>query len=223
MWDLWLAKHYRSFFPPKPYQGSKPFKLIHSIVWETIKANQNPIESSGNFHTEPIQTSSSNFKSIQFISSFPNLKNPIANRKRVRTCSKHPISNFVSHRKSLSYFLCFYFTIILCGNAKYYTDALQAPELKEAILEEIRALGKNKTWIMDLPGEKKTIGCKWIFTTKYKSMDHLSGTRYAWWLKVSLPWNLCTCGKTKHSESAFINCSQSWLTSTIAECEECIF
>ena len=34
----------------------------------------------------------------------------------------------------------------------------------------MRAFEKNETWeVMDLPREKKTFGCKWVFTTKYKS------------------------------------------------------
>ncbi|CAJ2662733.1 unnamed protein product [Trifolium pratense] len=40
----------------------------------------------------------------------------------------------------------------------------------EAVLEEMKALEKNKTWsIMTLPDGKKTVGCKWVFTVKYNS------------------------------------------------------
>ena len=36
--------------------------------------------------------------------------------------------------------------------------------------EEMRALQRNETWeIVDLPREKKTVGCKWVFTIKCKS------------------------------------------------------
>lgn len=35
--------------------------------------------------------------------------------------------------------------------------------------DEIEVLEKNKTWnLVSLPEGKKTIGCKWIFTIKYK-------------------------------------------------------
>lgn len=35
--------------------------------------------------------------------------------------------------------------------------------------EEIQALKKNETWeIIDLPPNKNPIGCKWVFTLKYK-------------------------------------------------------
>ncbi|KAL6327175.1 hypothetical protein AAG906_015214 [Vitis piasezkii] len=43
-------------------------------------------------------------------------------------------------------------------------------EWKEAVMEEIRALEKNETWeVINLPRGKKPVGCKWIFTMKYKA------------------------------------------------------
>ena len=39
--------------------------------------------------------------------------------------------------------------------------------------EEIMALQKNGTWEKcRLPGDKKTVGCKWVFSVKY----HADGT-----------------------------------------------
>lgn len=49
-------------------------------------------------------------------------------------------------------------------------DALQVPKWKVAILEEMKALEKNKRWeVMDLLREKKRVGRKWMFTTKHNS------------------------------------------------------
>ncbi|RVW23851.1 Retrovirus-related Pol polyprotein from transposon RE1 [Vitis vinifera] len=49
-------------------------------------------------------------------------------------------------------------------------EALEIPEWKEAVMEEIRALEKNETWeVINLPRGKKPVGCKWIFTMKYKA------------------------------------------------------
>ncbi|TYK02690.1 putative mitochondrial protein [Cucumis melo var. makuwa] len=48
--------------------------------------------------------------------------------------------------------------------------ALEYPEWKNTIMEEIKALEKNKTWkICALPKEHKIVGCKWVFTLKYKA------------------------------------------------------
>lgn len=36
--------------------------------------------------------------------------------------------------------------------------------------EKMRALERNKTWeLVDLPTGKKLVGCRWVFTIKYKS------------------------------------------------------
>ena len=49
-------------------------------------------------------------------------------------------------------------------------EALRIPEWKATTLEEIRALEKNGTWsITSLPPGKKAVGCKWIFSVKYKA------------------------------------------------------
>ena len=47
---------------------------------------------------------------------------------------------------------------------------MKIPEWKEVVIEEIRALEKNETWeVMNLPRGKKPVGCKWVFTVKYKA------------------------------------------------------
>ncbi|RVW68470.1 Retrovirus-related Pol polyprotein from transposon TNT 1-94 [Vitis vinifera] len=52
---------------------------------------------------------------------------------------------------------------------KNIQEAFEIPEWKETVMEEIRALEKNETWeVMNLPRGKKPVGCKWIFTVKYK-------------------------------------------------------
>lgn len=49
-------------------------------------------------------------------------------------------------------------------------EAPKDPEWNEAVFEEMKALEQNTTWeLVYLPKEKTTIGCKWVFTTKYDS------------------------------------------------------
>ena len=49
-------------------------------------------------------------------------------------------------------------------------EALRNTQWKEAMDEEMRALLQNNTWVMvDLPKGKKPVGCRWVYTLKYKS------------------------------------------------------
>jgi len=46
---------------------------------------------------------------------------------------------------------------------------LDDPKWTQAIQEEMEALQKNNTWMLiSLPKGKKTLGCKWVFSIKYK-------------------------------------------------------
>lgn len=44
--------------------------------------------------------------------------------------------------------------------------------------EEMKVLEKNGTWeLVNLPAGKQLIGCKWVYTIKYKAMGLLIGIR----------------------------------------------
>lgn len=69
----------------------------------------------------------------------------------------HPLS-FVSNLFSLEI-------------TKNVQEILTVHEWKKAVLEEMRALKKNRKRELDkLPKGKTPIGCKWIFKVKYKLM-----------------------------------------------------
>ncbi|KAA0047701.1 putative mitochondrial protein [Cucumis melo var. makuwa] len=47
---------------------------------------------------------------------------------------------------------------------------LECTKWKVVVKEEMRALEKNKTWdLCTLPKRHKTVGCKWVFTLKYRA------------------------------------------------------
>ena len=95
---------------------------------------------------------------------------PIATRKGVRSCTKHPMSNYVSYKNLSPLFFVFTSHLSLVEIPKNVQEALQVPEWKKAISEEIKALEKNCTWkVTALPKKKTTVGCKWVFTVKYNS------------------------------------------------------
>lgn len=48
-------------------------------------------------------------------------------------------------------------------------EALVDPRWQVTMNEELKSLKKNATWeITDLPADKKPVGCKWVYTVKYK-------------------------------------------------------
>ncbi|RVW98726.1 Retrovirus-related Pol polyprotein from transposon TNT 1-94 [Vitis vinifera] len=49
-------------------------------------------------------------------------------------------------------------------------ETLADPRWKAAMNEEMKSLQKNETWeLVECPPEKKSVGCRWIYTVKYKA------------------------------------------------------
>lgn len=68
---------------------------------------------------------------------------------------------------SFSYFLA---TIIPQTDPLYFQQAIKIPQWVEAMNVELEALEVNQTWeVMPLPPNRKSIGCKWIYKTKFKA------------------------------------------------------
>ncbi|RVX00895.1 Retrovirus-related Pol polyprotein from transposon TNT 1-94 [Vitis vinifera] len=98
------------------------------------------------------------------------LNMPIAWRKGVRSCTQHPIGNFISYDKLSPTFRAFTSSITEIQVPRNIQEAFKYPKWKAAVDEEVQELEKNGTWeITDLPRGKKPVGCKWIFTVKYKA------------------------------------------------------
>lgn len=60
---------------------------------------------------------------------------------------------------------------------KSHIQALQHPGWLHAMQDEMKALQQNHTWSpTDLPAGKKAVGCKWVYSVKFKadgSIDRL--------------------------------------------------
>ena len=94
---------------------------------------------------------------------------PIALRKGVKSCTQHPIPNFISYDRLSPRYYAFVTNMSNVEIPKSIREALQKPEWKQTIGDKIKAIKKNGTWkLLDLHKGKYPVGCKWIFTIKYK-------------------------------------------------------
>lgn len=94
---------------------------------------------------------------------------PVALRKETRGAGreppdrygfKHDISNYVSYEALSSSYKAFVASFQIATIPKDWKEAKQDPRWREAMMEELEALRKNKTWeLAYLPKGKKAISC----------------------------------------------------------------
>ena len=95
---------------------------------------------------------------------------PVALRKGTRSCTKHPISNFLCYDHLSNPLKALVTHLSATEVPNTIQEALSKEEWSKAVTEEMEALKKNKTWeIMKKPVDKRTVGCKWVFTIKYRA------------------------------------------------------
>ena len=79
---------------------------------------------------------------------------PIAIRKGVRSCTSHTIAKFLSYHMLSDSYIAFTSKLSQHDIPKNIHEALSNPKWKNAVMEEMLALEKNKTWeVVDLPKE----------------------------------------------------------------------
>ncbi|XP_078158439.1 putative mitochondrial protein AtMg00820 [Carex rostrata] len=79
----------------------------------------------------------------------------------------HEIAQFVSYSHISPVHRAFIASLDTVSIPKCWQVAKGDPKWKAAMLEELSALCKNKTWeLVSLPPGKKVVGCKWVFTVK---------------------------------------------------------
>ena len=98
------------------------------------------------------------------------LDTPIAKRKGVRSCTQHPISKFVTYAHLSKPVQALVTNLSSEELPTSIQEAWANPNWKHAIMEEMRALEKNGTWeVVPKPKDKVPVGCRWVFTIKYKA------------------------------------------------------
>lgn len=104
------------------------------------------------------------FSTVSYDIDTPTVSNdldaPIALRKGVRTCTKHPISQFVSYSHLSPSYRAFVSSLSSVSIPQDWKEAITLPKWKEAMVEEMTALKKNGTWeLVSLPKGKRSVGC----------------------------------------------------------------
>ena len=88
--------------------------------------------------------------------------------------SKYPIANYVSTQGLSKLLKTFTQTLSSCHIPSSVEEALSDPKWAKAMKEELEALKKNNTWkLVPLPEGKKLVGCKWVFSIKYKADESI--------------------------------------------------
>jgi hypothetical protein len=106
----------------------------------------------------------------------PSINLPIALRKEARSIARkpptrygfqHDISNYVSYESLSSTYRAFIASLQSTKIPKDWKEAKLDPKWRNAMLEELAALEKNKTWeLVPSPMGKKIVSCKWVYTVK---------------------------------------------------------
>ncbi|TYK14469.1 Cysteine-rich RLK (receptor-like protein kinase) 8 [Cucumis melo var. makuwa] len=148
----------------------KPTETVKVKVWKTLQ-NLTSQPSALVQDSEPPQGQGHTRKLDEYN---PSLDIPIALRKGTKSYTKHPICNYVSYDNLSPQFRAFTASLNSTIIPKNIYTTLECPEWKNVVMEEMKALEKNRTWeICALPKGHKTVGCKCVFSLKYKAYGTL--------------------------------------------------
>jgi len=147
---------------------------MRTIIWKTKRRQQELIlvEQKLQLSESEVRTHTCETLEDTLNTAFePNLNDlPIALRKEKRSCAKYPISQFVFTKKLSMQHRSFLSAIDSIRIPTLVQEALKVENWIRAMNEEMNALERNETWeIVERPKDKKAVGCRWIYTVKYKS------------------------------------------------------
>ena len=154
---------------PESSEDAKSDESLHSLVPNNPPPKNIPEVSSS---ITPLQTNAID-TSAGYVLPFrhnqgkpPTRYSPDIEERR----SKYPIANYVSNQRLSEPLRAFAHTLSSCQILSSIKEALSDSKWAQAIKEELEALQKNNTWVLSVLLEgRKTVGCKWIFSIKYKA------------------------------------------------------
>jgi Reverse transcriptase (RNA-dependent DNA polymerase) len=84
----------------------------------------------------------------------------------------YPIQDYIFYNNITNDYYAYLSTLTQTKELKNYEIAKLDPRWYNAMNEKLHALKKNQTWeICELPKNKKSVGCKWVYRIKYHSDD----------------------------------------------------
>ena len=83
---------------------------------------------------------------------------------------KYPMSNYVSNHHLSESNKSFVNQLFIVAIPNSVQEALTDPRWKTVMNKEMKSLQKNETWeLVECPSGNKPVGCRWIYTVKYKA------------------------------------------------------
>ncbi|KAL4310054.1 hypothetical protein GQ457_01G027990 [Hibiscus cannabinus] len=139
-------------------------KRIPESILQSVTCQELPLDSVASVDEGKSLSPSSSAETVSPVTSPPSLDDfPIAIRKGVRACTKHPIQRFVAYNSLMPSFQAFTTVLDAQQIPRTIDEALKHPRWRQAVQEELDALEQNCTWTLtNLPPGKKAVGCKWI-------------------------------------------------------------
>ena len=162
-------KHYPKFYERKKKKIEELMKVTDKELDATEKAPST--------EEEIVESLNSSNSETVIKDSRDNDEWPIAIRKGTQSCVKplsYDIANYLDYQQVSPSYKCFLTAIQNIKTPKNTEEALKIPNWKQAMDDEMLALIQNQTWeLVDLPGGKKPVGCRWVYTIKYNSNGSL--------------------------------------------------
>ncbi|TYK23239.1 Cysteine-rich RLK (RECEPTOR-like protein kinase) 8 [Cucumis melo var. makuwa] len=154
--------------PSSSCQGEDDNLSIYEITSPTDAPPSRLLPSRVYFRRPPSQPSGSCHTSVPSSSCDPGPSDDllITLRKGKRKCT-YPVSSFVFYHQLSSPTYAFITSLESTSISNTVHEALSHLGWRNAMIEEMTALDDNGTWdLVSLPGGKKAISCKWVFSVK---------------------------------------------------------
>ncbi|CAA7023550.1 unnamed protein product [Microthlaspi erraticum] len=104
----------------------------------------------------------------------------------------YPLSNVLTYSALAPLYQSYVFSYSLETEPTTFKQAMTSPHFRHAMNEELEAMEINRTWTIEsLPPGKNVVGCKWVYTIKYKADGTIERVKLLLALAAIKGWSLC--------------------------------